>query len=903
MAFKRIWHQAETLAALDAGATVVTSGERLARAVLLAHGEARNISGVRAWERPPVLSYGAFGNRLYDQAAVASLGGATPPPRRITAAAVEARWEEAIRGSVMGAELLQPAATAREAARAWELAVAYRVPLDRFAEGDEDAQAFMGWAERFRALSRKEGWLEDARLTDWLATQLRNKTLTAPRQVLFAGFDEFTPQQQELIESLRAGGSHVMLQSLEVGAADSAVRRVEADGAAEQRAAAAWARGILDREPAASIGIVVRDLGECRAALSRALDDALCPGAASGRDAARPYDLSLGLPLSSFPVVHAALAALELLRRRAPFTTMSLLLRSPFLAAAESERESRARLELRLRERVSEEVSLQALVNHASGLGSVPRLTAALQELEMKIAGLPARQVPSAWGAAFADALRCLGWPGERVLDSAEFQAVSALRDEMGTLVHLDAVLGAVSLGEALARLRRALGEYIFQPAGADAPVQVLGLLETAGLAFDHLWIMGLSDQVWPASPRPAAFIPPRLQREFGLPHASAARELKFARQLTGRLLASADRTVASSPASEADEILRPSPLIEHLPPAESLDLVAVEPYRALLQRDYGLAAERHGDMRGPALRPGEQTRGGTGLLASQAACPFQAFGAHRLRAGPLEEPALGPDALERGRLVHEVLHAVWGELKDHASLTAMDVEARGALADRAAARATAARARELPDVYTPRVTELERQRLAARVAAWLELEAARPPFRVVESEAEHLLKLGPLSLRTRVDRIDELGDGGRLILDYKTGRVNVQDWLDERPDDPQLPLYAVGNRERLAGVGYACLKPGEMGFSGLSEREGLGWGMTAYASRRNPPEGVEDWPALLAYWQRNLTDLAEEYAAGDARVRPKRDETCERCHLSILCRIHELRGADIHDAENGDDG
>lgn len=181
MAFKRIWHQAEVLAALEAGAVIVTSGERLARAVRLAHGEARLAAGARVWERPEVMSYGAFLNRLYDRAADAALSATDASlPRRISDAAAEARWEELIRASARGAALLQPAATAREAARAWMLLVAYRVPVERLGDGDEDALAFAAWVGQFRNLSRRDGWLEDARLADWLATQLRKRALPPP---------------------------------------------------------------------------------------------------------------------------------------------------------------------------------------------------------------------------------------------------------------------------------------------------------------------------------------------------------------------------------------------------------------------------------------------------------------------------------------------------------------------------------------------------------------------------------------------------------------------------------------------------------------------------------------------------------------------------------------------------
>src|SRR5215469_14145797 len=147
MAFKRIWHQPEVLAALDAGAWVITPGERLARAVRLAHGDARRTAGVAVWEQPQVASYAAFLDRLYDGAMAAALGSETLPPRRYVASAVEAVWEQAIRASQAGEGLLQPAAAAREARRAWELSIAYRVPLESIGASDDlDAQAFAAWA-------------------------------------------------------------------------------------------------------------------------------------------------------------------------------------------------------------------------------------------------------------------------------------------------------------------------------------------------------------------------------------------------------------------------------------------------------------------------------------------------------------------------------------------------------------------------------------------------------------------------------------------------------------------------------------------------------------------------------------------------------------------------------------
>ena len=65
-------------------------------------------------------------------------------------------------------------------------------------------------------------------------------------------------------------------------------------------------------------------------------------------------------------------------------------------------------------------------------------------------------------------------------------------------------------------RVKRLAAQTLFQPEAPDVPIQVLGVLESAGLEFDHLWVMGLTDEAWPIPARPNPFIPVALQRAAG---------------------------------------------------------------------------------------------------------------------------------------------------------------------------------------------------------------------------------------------------------------------------------------------------------------------------------------------------------------------------------------------------
>jgi ATP-dependent helicase/nuclease subunit B len=78
-----------------------------------------------------------------------------------------------------------------------------------------------------------------------------------------------------------------------------------------------------------------------------------------------------------------------------------------------------------------------------------------------------------------------------------------------------------MSSREAIANLRRLCADTLFQPESPDAPIQVLGVLESLGLEFDALWVSGLTDDVWPMRARPNPFLPPALQKKAGIREAS----------------------------------------------------------------------------------------------------------------------------------------------------------------------------------------------------------------------------------------------------------------------------------------------------------------------------------------------------------------------------------------------
>ena len=404
-------------------------------------------------------------------------------------------------------------------------------------------------------------------------------------------------------------------------------------------------------------------------------------------------------------------------------------------------------------------------------------------------------------------------------------------------------------------------------------------------MEFDHLWVMGLSDETWPPSPRPNPLLPVELQRAAGVPTASAAGSLELARRLTGQWLSGAGEVVLSYPQHEDDREFKPSPLIIDVA-EQALPLPAYGSYRDAV---HGLRKlQRREDAMAPPLGEAGAVGGGTSVIRDQAACPFRAFALHRLGAEGLGEPHTGLDAMERGTLVHQVLAQAWAHLKVRSALDECAAADLDALIVDAAADAVARVRRERPTVLSGRFAEIEKRRLTRLARAWLEYEKSRDGFTVLAVEDRRRIEIGGLSLNARLDRVDQTDDGRRIVIDYKTGRASPGTMLGERPDEPQLPLYLVTTEPDAAAVAFAQVKVGEMRFAALARDSDLlpdtkAFSGSPYARRHG------SWQEGVNAWRADLARLAAGFAAGDARVDPKRyPETCRYCEVKAFCRIYE---------------
>lgn len=775
-------------------------------------------------------------------------------------------WQEIIERSEL--VLLNSQNSAKLAQSAYETLLLWNLSLEDLSqEKNEQVRQFYHWALEFEKIGGLKHW----KIYPQILKELFDKQshIPLPSQLILEGFEDFAPAYTRLLEN-RATIAKPRYQQAKIQ------RCLFENTEAEILAMALWSKEEIAKNSTIKIGCVVPNLAQIRNSVEAIFTSVFAQeNLLQAREKTRfIFNISAGEALLHYEIIRIAQGLFECVDEEISLDTLGHLLQSPYLSVHESDVMIGALSHAHLLKMGCSSIPLAELyVPLNEYFESYPKNTwlSRLRLFSEKSKDLSPRS-PSRWADFFIVSLEAMQWPGQRPLDSQDYQLCKRLFEIFGEIRALDYIYSEIEFHKARQIFNNLLQETIFQPQSTPAFIQILGSLESAGFEFDALWVMGLHDEVWPPAASPHPFLPYEMQKKWDMPHASAARELRYSKKIIERLSQSAKQVIFSSPESEGDKILRPSELILGIPQSR-LELPTPE-------SPHFLPLEYLDDSRAPAVSSAEKIKGGSWILKQQSLCPFRAFASVRLNAETLPDTQLGLDQAERGILLHRCLEKIWQTLRDHKNLIAKS-------------------AHELEKIINPicesvlesfknqqikpseKFLKTEKIRLQKLLLQWLELEKTRRPFTVVATENRFNLQIGKLPLRVQVDRIDLLENNQYVIIDYKTGNCQIKDWMGERPLDPQLPLYCRYthfNEQPYSGLSFAEIKAGKLQFKGLinGENESLLPGISASLN----------WDLQLQQWQQSIEQLSEEFSQGQAEVNPQDPSVCDYCDLKTLCRI-----------------
>ncbi|PCH56342.1 MAG: hypothetical protein COC15_03300 [Legionellales bacterium] len=612
--------------------------------------------------------------------------------------------------------------------------------------------------------------------------------LTINGKILTIGFLEFTPAQDVLFQALAA-------KSIAWQPPMPSVMYTHAESTStELQLAIQWAYQKYTANNLSNIGIVVPTLVEQRSEILYLCNKYLPKGS---------FNIAAPKLLSSYAMLAIAFTILK-----DPLSDCNIA--SPYIAD-------------------------NAAANTAADPTELPKQTTAIE-----------------WVNIFKTILEASGWLVACSLTHNEQQLLHKFQELLLEYSKLDLILGQHSYYRALQVCMQLANNTTFLPkAVGSASIHILGVLESAGIPFDYLWVNNLTQSSWPGTISPNPFIPVALQKELQMPKSSAARELLVANNIMQLWQASVQTEIVMSYARviNANQEL-PSSLITKFPKI-------VFEYNNLFKQAIAsnIELEQFIDDLAPKITNTEKVCGGARILQLQAACPFRAFAELRLQAVIPDMMQLGFSAAERGNSLHKVLAAFWTKIATQQNLLKLDKAGQIAILKPLIAQ-------EIIYKFQQSYIKLEQRRLLQLLLQWLEFERQRQDFVVLACEQRLQGTIGALQFNLRIDRIDKLATGAEIIIDYKTGICSVQDWLGDRPNEPQLPLYYLLHTPQATDISFAIVRKDAIKMLTLA----------------NMDHG----------WQEVITKLANDFHAGIAVVDPKKNPaSCMYCKLQSVCRIN----------------
>lgn len=908
----------------DPAAWIVTPTRRLARTLTLRVAELRAAVGRSVAETPPILALDDWMQRLGRDVLDREVAEGRGRGRVLLSTHAErSLWERVILATPgdLPKELLDTCALAVTAAEAWARICHWEEP-SWAGPMVEDVERFRDWVPIFRERLRAGAFVTAAELGRIVACSIEHGDLDArlPREAFAPAFEKPEPKLARFLDALRSRGVGVSVSPADEGRS-TAMPQVwtAANPSAEIRTVAARIRERLLVDPDLRVAVLAPDPSSYGKRLERIFEEELDPTGILDVElgSARRFDFAEAPSLADYPLIAGALDLLSLDGPVVAFETASALLLSEHPrknggdeASQERERVLRGQVEASLRRERSAVLrlagsgeSLAARLG-AAGLGEV---ASSFEDMAVRLArDAETRRAPGIWRREWNERLRLLGWPGA-LRGDVEGLVFRRWRDAMDEFAALEVVEPSMDAPHALSRLRSICADTLVQPPSANRSVQVLSMLDAAGLEFDVVFAIGLTATAFPPPPRPNPLLPVAWQREQeGMPRTSVEGEARLAKDVWERVRCCAPELHASWPlAGESAEEQSPSAVLglrkgEAPRPDDAL------PWWMVCAREGAALEERPTDAAGPPL----VRRGGSSILQQQSDCPFRAFAATRLAAERLDVITPQPDAARRGTLVHEALAFAYGRVRSSHTLDGLSEENIREEARAAAAHAIEKHASFFADAAD--LADAMRFWLVDMVAGWMRHERNErlTPWEIDSLEFDKAVSfpagaVDPLVIRFRPDRIDRVEDGGLVILDFKTSTTpkGSSRWSGERPEEPQLPLYLVLMQQEGARVDGIA-------FANLSARDACvlqGIGARDFSHKFRPPgrsnaRSSADYDAKVESWRAAVHGLAEGYLAGDTRVLPRKADVCKRCAGQSLCRVAEL-GAPDEDDETGEEG
>jgi ATP-dependent helicase/nuclease subunit B len=864
---------------------IITSSDRIARAVQAGYFEHEKLQGKHVVVPLTCLSYKQWLRSSYDDWQSDQCDSQV----LLDSAVTEFLLTKIIKKD-QDIALMNPAGTAKQVLAALKIINEWQIDIDSIQLSSSlEASRLVEWLDSLEKQCHQFQWVPSYAIASYVLKALQNNQIAMPESILWVGFDEFPPVLLKLKNLLADKGIKQAEYYHQLDHAAEIQLFQTNDALAECQFVAQQVFETWQTNPQDQIAVVLPDLekriDQVQHEFSMVFHPEIQETGAPLPEAL--FNISAGLYLDHIAIVSACLRLWSMRLDRLSVDDLEFLLICPYTKILNQDEYFWTQSIAYWKHNGREVISLASIEKSMLQYQSDNECELSLTLLEIAKQRHTKKQALQDIVNSLVDEIELWGVLAGRGLDDSEHEAILNLFQVVDSIKQFQVAQAKWSRVEVLALLQKLVSETVYQKAASNRRIHILGTLEAAGLAFDHIFMMGMNDENWPASPSPNPFIPSSIQKQYQVPRSTADRELEVAKSITEHLIKACNHLYVSYSEFLDDKQVSLSPLFQsyitelrHKKEANSAAGLRFQ----LPETEWLL------DEKAPSLKIDEPARGGTSLLKSQAACPFQAFAKFRLKIKEQHREALGLSPRERGLLVHRVLELIWTQLKTQAKLLSLDQDAVKDLIIQNTNQAIAELCEQQALERSEPFWQLESGKLVQMIEKWLAQERYRQPFEVESMELDCRAKVGPIEIKFQIDRVDRLHTGDIALIDYKTSSsYKAQNWGGMRPEEPQMLLYGT-HLQKVSAIAYAQVTPKKLAFTGLAKEEGLLPAVKTLAADKAQNWDLPlDWGDMLAKWKKVLHQLGEGFAQGQAKVEPKvMIKTCQYCQYKGICRVNE---------------
>jgi|GEM_PF-5833481 len=873
------------VASMLAGELIITknqlSAERLHR-LFLEHCLARNIKLI---EKPMILSIEDWITNLCYESIRQDFG---ENKRLLNDIQSENLWRK-----IMGRSFVAIPEKIQLAYQAWMVCQLLSIDYP-FSIFTQHSNQWQQWALQFEQQCRLQGWIDKYHYLASLIKEDRLQTFKGPQKICLVGLSTTDSYYQVFFKYLSQKG--YAIQSYLIATAKKPLvvdTQSYSNIYTELYTIADQAWEYWKENPEKAIGCAIVNLKATRDTTLMAFQTVYHSIFNSAVDQKYPLILPLeNCQLSHHPAIQTALDILGLNFTSLELIPLSRLLRTGYVKNDASEQARRIQLEKKLRAQPSLRISFQTLMEQGT-YHNCFELVSILKQWEQHYRHAVHReQSYTAWAHYFRLQLQTWGWLTLSNLSPEEIYYLNIWQQALGELASLDLVHDRVGYHTALQTVIQRI-ESMECPLQIDIPQQgiyLIDLQETALFHWDKLWVIYSNNSYLFNGIAQNPFIPFALQGDYS----------DHNRYLT--LLKEVVHVSSATTFSIAEEEYEQ--VNQHLSQWIEVPIRAFEKEKSANAKLFTrmqdtIQWEYQTDHQGPNLAPGNAYQEAR-LLHIQSLCPFRAFADYRLglKQHSLTWPQ-GVSYAEKSKLLYQLLTTVWSELQTQTKLKSLSVEQLNQLLMRIINNEIRPLLQKQSWIWQPTFTQLEKERLHKVLTKWLEIEKARPSFRVIETQQLKTYCIGPLQLSFMIDRVDQVDNGKILLVHYKasTTILPYHEWIKNGALSFQLSLCALSNADATKALTFLQFHPDhQIKFYGMSEEKTDIPGIhTLSEAHLEMHDNTGNWNRLFQFWHHQLEALAKQFYQGDAFVKPKEgSKTCQKCQYGLLCRIKEINAVKL---------